>query len=302
MNASSKRFSVSINPTYKCSAGCKFCYLGDQRLDQTLLPLSKLHDKLSKLSEIETIDIYGGEISELTDNYIFDLLDCVRGFNPRRINITTNLSRISSAFLEPDVDLYVSWDYVARQDWKNTLSNLQHLHRDFSIITLATRKIAKELFLKEYVKILNRLEGLTSVEVKPYSPNQYNSIWGSEESFETVVKYLLCDDSRKFGLANEDLMNMALEGNRPHLHDHVFINPRGLYSTIDFDENGLEYFKTIKDVNGIFSKEVDDIVRMGSNPLCRECKYNQSCLSEHINYNTCTGHKDLLEWYETLEV
>jgi len=302
MNAYTKSFSISINPTYKCSNNCEFCYLGDKKNDPELLSLSKIHDKLSKIYSIDTLDIYGGEIAELTEDYLYGLLDCVHRHNPKVINIITSLSRIISPFNLSSIQLYISWDYIARPNHKLVLSNLKQLKRPYSILTLATHKLAKESILEEYIAILNNLEGLISVEIKPYSMNQYNDDCGSEESFEKIVKYLLQSSNRKFNLVNKDLLDIALKGKRPLLNNHVFINPVGNFCLLDFDKDGKEYFKEIDNLEEIKNKETEDIIRMYSNPVCRDCKYTYACLSEHISYNTCTGHKDLLEWYEGMDL
>jgi len=281
---------------------CVFCYLGEQRKNSTLLPISKLHDTLSILSNIEVADLYGGELNHLRSEYVLDLYDCIKGFNPSSINVTTNLSRINPAFLESDIDLYVSWDHIVRPNSSKVLENLKKIDRSFSIITLGTKQLNNPKLLIEYVELLNTLENLISVEIKPYSSNQFNSNLGSAKDFEEIVKFLMLYPERKFGLENETLLQTALDKNHPLLNRHLFINPYGEICVIDFDEDGKEYFRKVEDTKQLQAIAIEDVIRMWQNPDCLSCKYMESCLAEHIAYSGCTGHKGLLEWYERVEI
>jgi hypothetical protein len=63
------KITVSINPSYFCNFRCDFCYLTPEQLgDQKRIPLpilDKRLEEISKVKEIEWIDLYGGEIGAL---------------------------------------------------------------------------------------------------------------------------------------------------------------------------------------------------------------------------------------------
>ena len=65
--------TVSINPSYFCNFKCNYCYLTpDQLKDQKKIPLTILDKRLeeiSKVRNIEWIDLYGGEIGALKKDY-----------------------------------------------------------------------------------------------------------------------------------------------------------------------------------------------------------------------------------------
>ena len=64
---------ISLNPTYLCNFKCDFCYLTPTQLaDKNKINLGDLDKRLSEVSKvvpIEYVDLYGGEISVLGDDY-----------------------------------------------------------------------------------------------------------------------------------------------------------------------------------------------------------------------------------------
>ena len=77
--------NISINPTYYCNFRCKFCYLTEKQLgDMTLLNIDRLEEMLivvSSFKKIQHVDLYGGEIGLLSEDYINSLVDLFKKFN-----------------------------------------------------------------------------------------------------------------------------------------------------------------------------------------------------------------------------
>lgn len=82
---------LSINPTYYCNFKCDFCYLTTEQLnDRQLLPLDVLERRLQEVTaktQVDMVDLYGGEIGLLTDHYVYELCDLLHKYNIDDINI-----------------------------------------------------------------------------------------------------------------------------------------------------------------------------------------------------------------------
>ena len=77
---------LSLIPLTKCNMNCPFCYLGDMRRDKFITPIETIKNAI-KPYNIRLLDIYGGEISLLDENYVDDLISL---FPEMEINIVTN--------------------------------------------------------------------------------------------------------------------------------------------------------------------------------------------------------------------
>ena len=102
---------ISLNPTYLCNFRCDFCYLTTEQLaDKNKIDLNVLDHRLSEVSkqtEIEYIDLYGGEISTLGDNYFYELKDTIRKYYQGEINIITNYASPKPYMHDEDISLSV---------------------------------------------------------------------------------------------------------------------------------------------------------------------------------------------------
>ena len=122
-------FSVSINPTYFCNFNCDFCYLSKEQLrDKQTASIETIMKRLSEIDETIThIDLYGGEIGLLPDEYLNNLIDRIFEEYFVSISIITNLSAIREVFLRPDIDLSVSYDFDAREKEQIVFNNMLKL-------------------------------------------------------------------------------------------------------------------------------------------------------------------------------
>jgi len=299
-------FSVSINPTYFCNFNCDFCYLSKEQLnDRQTASVEKIMDRLSEIDETIThIDLYGGEIGLLPDEYLNRLIDNIKfAYNPT-VSIITNLSAIREVFLRQDIDLSVSYDFDAREKEEIVFSNMLQLERPFSILTLASERVI--LNDPDYmINALNSLTNLTAVEIKPYSSTTHRSQVVSDLQFEEFMKSFINSPVEKnWQFINQDKIEECLDGKYNAFSDnHVYITPSGCFAVLDFDLLGNENFtelSSFSEYRAWTNREKDN----GVSEICKGCKYFGGCLTEHYKWvevdpklNGCNGYYNLLEWY-----
>jgi len=298
-------FSVSINPTYFCNFNCDFCYLSKEQLrDRKTAKIETIMKRLSEIDETIThIDLYGGEIGLLPDEYLNELIDKIKDeYNPT-ISIITNLSAIREVFLRPDIDLSVSYDFDAREKEHIVLKNMMMLQRPFSVLTLASEKVVNG-DVDFMITIFNTLSNLQAVEIKPFSSTTHRAQTVTDLEFEEFIKKWI--DSlidKNFQFINQDKIEECLSGSyNAFSDDHVYITPSGKFGVLDFDGDGNESFTELNTFNEYRDWTVREKQR-GVSDICRQCKYFGGCLTEHYKYvkdlnNGCNGYKGLLDWYD----
>lgn len=300
---------LSINPTYFCNFRCSHCYLGKVNLqDKLRLDLSKLQSILQDISnhtEITHVDLYGGEIGLLPHSYLRELEKTLDPFYGGVINIITNFSNIHDYFYQDNVEITVSYDYIYRQHHTKVLSNIIKFPRPIHIIVLAIDDIINNA--DEDILIMNEmfstLGNIKTVEIKPYSGNQYNSQSSTYLDYEKYVqKWLELDGD--YELVNSKKIEDCLEGkSSSYSDDHVYITPKGYISILDFDDNDNEMFLEVNNFQDYLlwcDKEKHKIL---SNSICNSCNFLGHCLSEHLKdvksleYG-CNGFINLLNEYK----
>lgn len=298
---------VSLNPTYYCNFRCPFCYLGDRLSDKTTISIDHINDRLSEVishgHDIESIDIYGGEILSLGKDYQRKLIESCMLYS-ENIRVTTNLSLDYSVLLEYPVQVCVSYDYKARQSWERVIKNMHEFPKELHVLMLASHEFLKQdpvIVLDSISKVPN----LQTVEIKPYSTNQYNQENVTHRDFEECVKRYIEHGYMLGGteLVNIEMIEYALSGEANSFSDdHIYITPDNKFAVLDFDENDNESFTEI----GSFEEYKDwtqvEKLKMAANRYCNQCEYFGSCLSEHLRdvvdlTNSCSGYKGLLDWY-----
>jgi hypothetical protein len=156
----------------------------------------------------------------------------------------------------------------------------------------------------EMVTMLNSLNNLVSVEIKPYSTNQANQLDVNFIQFEEFVKMWVINTDKKFTLTNESLLQSVIDKQRNSFSDdHVYITPSGKYGVLEFDLNDNEFFlecQTLDEYTEWCKKEKN---RVTKNIFCSNCNHLGHCLSEHLRDvksidNSCNGFKRLIDWYK----
>jgi sulfatase maturation enzyme AslB (radical SAM superfamily) len=303
-------FTVSINPTYFCNFNCDFCYLSEAQLkDRKRALLVDISLRLSEVNqEITHIDLYGGELGLLPDDYIDDLIEICKE-HTNSICIITNLSAIRPAFLREDIQLSISYDFDAREKEQIVFNNMLKLEKPFSVLILASEKVIKN-DVDFMITALNSLTNLISVEIKPYSSTTHRKQYVTDLDYENFIKEWIDNFIPKNWLfINQEKIEECLNGNyNAFSDDHVYITPNGKFGILDFDFLGNESFvelDTFKD----YIKWTEKEKKYNVSDICRECKYFGGCLTEHYKYvafdpklNGCNGYYNLLEWYNEVSI
>ncbi|MBL7557230.1 MAG: radical SAM protein [Bdellovibrionaceae bacterium] len=303
--------SLSINPSYYCNFRCDFCYLSEAQLSssQRITP-DELYSRLLEISmhrKISHIDLYGGEIGILPSSYLDQIKKIMRYFYQGPISVITNLKVINPFFASADVDLSVSWDYLARESHAEVYENMKKLGRPFHVLMLASRKLIDidDSSLNVLWEKLNGLPNLQSLEIKPYSKNPHHPQEVSFIQFENWVKKWVSQVNQfPFEFINLKKIEKSLSGNvSAWSDDHVYITPSGKLAVLEFDANHNEFFMPLNSMDEYFAWTDLEKRKINSNQYCSKCEYLGSCLSEHLQEvvtlsNSCNGFKNLLDWYK----
>jgi sulfatase maturation enzyme AslB (radical SAM superfamily) len=302
---------VSINPSYFCNFRCNFCYLTEEQLsDNKLLDLDILDARLKEISskeKIEHIDLYGGEVGLLPKNYFSKLKIISKKYNPNVIlNLITNLSMVNEITQDPDCYTSVSYDFDCREQHDRVFKNMMLLSKPFSILLLAGSCLIQK-DVDEMIQILNLIDNLESVEIKPYSSNQANQHSVSFLDYEEFVKrWIVSKVPKKFTFMNENLIQDSLSKLRNSFSDdHIYITPSGKYAVLEFDLNDNEFFLEYDSLDKYYEWCEKEKIRVKKNKFCSNCDYFGNCLSEHLREvksleNSCNGFKNLITWYKSI--
>lgn len=297
--------NISLAPSFHCNFRCTWCYLSiDQLRDKALLDLNKLDQKLLEAGNIEHVDIYGGEPGTLPVEYVTEMLDLLKR-HTSSINVISNFSVIPEWFHRSDLTLSASYDWTEREQHVRVLNNIIGFSKPVPILMLATESLCLTP-PSEIAQILNSIRTVGSLEIKPYSTNQFNQHGMNWLKFEAWIKEWLSLDLN-FELVNRNILENSVKGiYNAYSDNHLYIGPDGEFSVLDFDINDKEYFKHIGDMND-FKTWADNEKRMvQNNKFCKECKWQGTCATEHYRNvksieNSCNGFKNLLDWYGGLE-
>jgi sulfatase maturation enzyme AslB (radical SAM superfamily) len=302
--------NISINPSYFCNFRCNFCYLTPEQLaDQNKIDLEVLDQRLAEVKQhtnIDWIDLYGGEIGALKKDYFYSMRDVIRKHYKDKINIITNFSMLHEGFFEDDFYLSVSYDFDAREKHDKVLQNMLQSPVPIAVLILASSQVIK-MNVDHLINQMNLCSSIESVEIKPYSSNQANQHDVTHRDFELFVqKWLESPIQKNFDFINEGRIVKSLKKEyNAFSNDHVYITPSGKFGVLEFDNNDHEYFlelDTFKDYLEWADKEPTKNV----SDICRKCNYYGNCLTEHYRYvkdldNSCNGYKGLLDYYARME-
>lgn len=297
--------NVSLNPWYYCNFRCDFCYLTPQQLADTtcISPdrVAAMFDEIMEHYTIGHVDLYGGEVLLLKEEYLYTVLDILymRGIDD--IVIQTNLSFMPDIVHDQCYEFSVSYDFGARERNENVLQNMLLMTQPFNVLTLASRAFLDTVTPDLYVQTMNLLGNLKSAEIKPYSSNQANQQNVTYKEFEEFVWAVIEHPERTFYFENETQVKEAFEKTRnAYSDDHVYITPTGDYAVLEFDENDNEFFLTLDSLDAYRQWCELEKSRVNSNPICSTCPYNGHCLSEHLRdvkslENSCNGFRGLID-------
>lgn len=302
-----QKISLSINPIYLCNFRCKFCYLTEDQLSsKDKLDLNKLENLLldlkNNLFEIEHVDLYGGEIGLLSEDYLNNLDKILEKFDNPSINVVTNLSKINNYFLSEHVDLSVSFDFEVREKSDLVLQNILKIKKNISILMLASKDLIKKN-VDDMIKFFNHIENIKSVEIKPYSSNQANNLNVLDDEFEEFIKkWINSKINKNFNFKNYDnILNSINKINNSFSDNHIYITPNGKFSVLEFDSQNNEFFLELNSIKEYLTWADNEKLKVKNNNYCKNCEFLGTCLTEHYREvqsleNSCNGYVNLIKW------
>lgn len=294
--------NLSIAPTYLCNMDCSFCYLSrDQRRSKAFANLVGLSDVLGYIRQhrtIEHIDLYGGEIALLPEDYLNELVDLAKSHMGANgvVNVITNYLKVNPVLLRPDIDLSVSFDFKGREKYEQVYNNLVHSSKPFSVLMLASPEML-ETPIDLVVSAFNNLKRLRSVEVKPYSANQFNQHTVPDQEFEEFIIKLYEHPRRSFKLVNADWAYDCISDNyNAYSDNHLYITPENKLAVLDFDVEDKEYFRVMETFEDYLQWSADEKTKVQSLPHCSSCPWLGKCMTEHYK-TSCSGYPNLLNYF-----
>lgn len=250
---------------------------------------------------IDHIDLYGGELSVLDEDYLQQLFWILGTFVPHAtINVVTNF--LKPICIPAYADLTVSFDFNQRERWEIVYANMQKSNTPLHVLILAT----PELMTQNVDAMVSMLDmpHIKTVEIKPYSENQANAYGANYKEFEEFVKkWITTSVDHTFVLTNELLIEKALtKQTSSWSNDHLYITPTGKYAVLEFDLNDREFFKELNSLAEYSDWVTKEQKAVSANSYCSKCQYIGHCLSEHLRdvkdiSRSCNGFKGLLDWY-----
>jgi hypothetical protein len=281
--------------------------LTDEQLgDKQRLKLSRLFERVDEVlavAEVGMVDLYGGEPLLLPVEYLTELKAGLHLRGIDDLNIITNLSMNNPVVHDPDWYLSVSYDFDAREKSDLVFQQMLKMEREFCILMLASPALlAKNP--DEIIGTLNLLANLSSVEIKPYSPNQANQLPVSYPEYEAFIKVLHARrDEMKFDFVNAQQLDEVIAGRgNAFSDDHVYVTPTGKFGVLEFDAQDNEFFLELDSIDEYFAWCVTEKERV-QNSGCSGCRYLGRCLSEHLRdvqstEYSCNGFIHLIQWAE----
>lgn len=303
-----KKITISLNPTFLCNFRCDFCYLSKEQLaDPKIIDSDVLFSKLAHISsrrEIAHVDIYGGEISAMPDHKALEIFSIVKMYFSGKLNLITNFSSVPDYYYRDDMEISVSWDYFARARYEEVYKNMQNFKKPLHILMLASDKLLETNSdtIQEIIRKLNDIPMLVSLEIKPYSQSNFNNRKNDFLGYENwLQKWIDFRKEMKFRFINIDRI---IESHKKEYsswsNDHLYLQPDGNLSVLDFTGEGKEYFLNVDSIDEYETWCENENHTFRSDIICGGCKYLGHCLSEHLQKvhdvdSSCSGFYNLLE-------
>ena len=301
---------LHVMPTYQCNLICPYCYLGTKRSNNKIMPIESLKEKLNELKAslyiVDAVNIYGGEITLLSREYLHDLIDVLQNVT-ENISVTSNLFNSKAwktiEWIRKDYPkIHIATSINDERPHNNELIQkllMQEKH-DISLTYVVTPSLLK----KPIQEIFHEIEMISSsVEFLRYSPSHLNPYWKeSNKAYEDFLIRIINEYQKgiyNFYLHNiDDIRNCIDKTYNPYLDSNVFLNPDGKFCIVDYID-GKESFLAVSLTRLI--KEAQEEKAFWQD-RCYGCKYIDHCYAEHMKINakgdSCCGCKKLLRFYE----
>lgn len=294
-----KKISLSIIPTYWCKTNCKYCYLGDLRKDQTTLDLQCLDNKLHQLVEndyvIDSISVYGGEISLLDEQYLIQIVKIIRSHVSNQITIGFCTSGYNRSIFELVEYLKVRVTIPLNQerpDYKKNLQLIKQHNCSLGVVVLPSIINTPVDQLVEFYDSLGR--DVFFYQFYPSSINRSPYSFDIKQYTDFVISFIneYKKKPRSFGLIN--LSEWMDKCYNPEASGFIYISPNGKWMTTGYSDclESFVEFDTLDQWKQYCKKE-----RLQRLIKCNACPYYDKCKAEHLvvmGEEYCSGLKKLI--------
>ena len=284
---------VSICPSFFCINRCKFCYLGILRAQTNLLDLAQCKTQLDQLKKyvINSIDIFGGDLTQCKQNYITQLITLCEKYTSN-ISITTN-QLFDYEIANARIGLSLN---TSRADFQDNLKKLE-----LSNIQNISVVIDSELLnfpIKVFFDKLPRKQIEISFQKCTYSiyNTEYQQIENYDQRYEQfLIRLFEClKQYQHISVTNiNDIKKCLYRRYDPSMFSNIFILPSGKFAVISYNDKHQEYFKSIESISNYDRLVIDENKKYFQK--CCLCEFYPSCYAEHLDLTKiCSGHKGLL--------
>ena len=294
-----KKISLSIIPTYWCKTNCKYCYLGDLRKDQTTLDLQCLDSKLHQLVEndyvIDSISVYGGEISLLDEQYLIQIVKIIRSHVSNQVIIGFCTSGYNRSIFELAEYLKVRVTIPLNQerpDYKKNLQLIKQHNCSLGVVVLPSIINTPVDQLVEFYDSLGR--DVFFYQFYPSSINRSPYSFDIKQYTDFVISFIneYKKKPRSFGLIN--LSEWMDKCYNPEASGFIYISPNGKWMTTGYSDclESFVEFDTLDQWKQYCKKE-----RLQRLIKCNACPYYDKCKAEHLvvmGEEYCSGMRKLI--------
>ena len=294
-----KKISLSIIPTYWCKTNCKYCYLGDLRKDQTTLDLQCLDNKLHQLVEndyvIDSISVYGGEISLLDEQYLIQIVKIIRSHVSNQVTIGFCTSGYNRSIFELAEYLKVRVTIPLNQErpaYKKNLQLIKQHNCSLGVVVLPSIINTPVDQLVEFYDSLGR--DVFFYQFYPSSINRSPYSFDIKQYTDFVISFIneYKKKPRSFGLIN--LSEWMDKCYNPEASGFIYISPNGKWMTTGYSDclESFVEFDTLDQWKQYCKKE-----RLQRLIKCNACPYYDKCKAEHLvvmGEEYCSGMRKLI--------
>ena len=303
--------TISINPTYQCNGHCPYCYLGNLIKDDTVLNLQIMRNRLDQLQKFDkdlVIDIFGGEIGMLQENYLNDLiLICLHYSKNVTIssNFTINPNIVYNLARKYNIPLFVSWNVERGNINKIAIDNVLK-YEDRSNIGIQIVCLPTIINIDKLIRYFESIK-VRSITFLQYYPGKFAKKRYNVNNCDYSDFIIRLHKLNKLNHYNINITNLNLirDANYvPLQSSNIFITPYGQYAVTKYDKDGYEEFYCFDSLN-TFNDIINDEKRRYFTK-CGTCEYYQYCLAEHWHgwneNDDCAGLKQVKLYMENLKV
>ena len=297
---------ISICPNFFCNLNCTYCYLGKHRKNNNILSLpilkNNLDDILNTFKNIEAINIFGGEISLLSEDYLVELNNLCKKYT-KNIYITTN--GLNDNIFNIFDNFSISYNEERKSN--NIIKHkLLYFEKNYNLSIVLLPSILNDN-PQVFFDSINH-SNCKHITFQFYSPSvtaDKNYMITDKEQAECLKRYLTyyLKNNNKYFFKITNLYTIKdclLKRFDPLQSSNIFILPNGSFASIKYTNTNLEYFKPYTNINAFIEDCQNEIFKYKQK--CSSCKYYKHCYTEHLNLNKkCSGYKSLLDYFEKNE-